>query len=207
MWAPGAVRRAVETFAANPDADVVSGECLLVNESGALTGLFPTGPFDLVRSVSKADHILNQPAVFMRRDALEAVGWLREMWLHDHDLWLRLGLRSRFVHLSEVLAYGRDRKDNLGRNARLNAPLRVKLIEDFVTRDDLTPELRSLKRQAMSWANIRAAHLYWTGRQGLWMGVRHLARAALWDPLNFFRVAVRRLRTALRAGMRALVGV
>lgn len=198
MWAPGAIRKIVETFAAHPEAGVVSGECPLVDDDGNVTAFWPTGPYDQIRSLSHADHILNQPAVFMRREPLERVGWLREMWLHDHDLWLRLGLVTRFVHLDDILAYGRDRADNLGQDADLVGPLRIRVIEDFLNRSDLPPELMKLRRRSRSWAQLRAAKVYFASRNGKAKGMRHLAKAVVADPLNgdILRLAARRGRDA-----------
>lgn len=209
MWAPGAARRAIEVFTAHPEADVVSGECLVVDEQGEFLGLWPTGPFDLLRSVARADHILNQPAVFMKRSALERVGFLREMWLHDHDLWLRLGLSSTFVHTDDVLAIGRDRLANNGRQPEIAGPQRVKVMRDFLARDDLPSEMLALKNRAMSCAHLRATQAYlWRPRQPV-KAVAHLARALIQDPSNpeVYKLFPRMFRDAIRKRVRTYIGL
>lgn len=209
MWAPGAVSRVVETFSAHPDADVVSGECPMIDEEGSLVGFRPTGPFDLLRSLGRADHILNQPAVFMKRSALQRAGWLREIWLHDHDLWLRLALTSVFVHIDDVLAFGRERRGNLGQDAKLVGRMRVKVIKDFLARPDLPEAATGLKRRSMSWAHIRGAQAYLYGRQGVMRGLLHVAQALAWDPLNAeaLRVVSRRGREGIRRSIRRMMGL
>lgn len=197
LWAPGAATRVMEVFDRHPDVDVVSGECGVIDEDGGLIGEWRSGPFDIERSLSRADHILNQPAVFIRRSALERVGWLRETWLHDHDLWLRLALSgARFLHADDVLAFARERPSNLGADADLVAPLRVKIIEDFFARDDVPPELRRIRGRALSWANARGAGMYFRHPRGYGKALRYLGRAFRHDPSNVdvLRAAGRRLR-------------
>jgi 2-polyprenyl-3-methyl-5-hydroxy-6-metoxy-1,4-benzoquinol methylase/glycosyltransferase involved in cell wall biosynthesis len=208
MWAPSAVRRVVEAFDGNPEADVVSGECPLIDELGNVIDFRPTGPFDLTRSVAEADHILNQPAVFMKRSALESIGWLRETWLHDHDLWLRLGLGAKFVHVDDVLAFGRKRHENLGNDADLVGPTRVRILEDFLSSDDVPTELRALRPRALSWAHLRAAHAYLTGNASRVEGARHVGLALRADPRNIEipRAVVRWTARGLKNAAKTVLG-
>jgi glycosyltransferase involved in cell wall biosynthesis len=101
----GAVARAAAAFAADPDLGMVYGEGYLIDEQGAITGRFPyTEPFNLWRLVYYGDTILQQTA-FLRRAALEQVGYLNETleWGLDWDLFIRLGKRYRVRYLAEDL--------------------------------------------------------------------------------------------------------
>jgi hypothetical protein len=55
-----------------------------------------------------------QPACFVRREALEAVGMLNpELQVSfDYDLWIRLAKRYRFMGIPEYLATSRMHRDN-----------------------------------------------------------------------------------------------
>lgn len=109
-YAPGAVRAAVAALEQRPEAALVYGDGELIGEDGRLLGTFPaTQDFDLWKLVWVSDYIM-QPTVFMRREALAAVGYLDES-LHyamDWDLWVRLACRWPAVRLGRVLAQTRE---------------------------------------------------------------------------------------------------
>lgn len=111
-YLPGAVRKAVEAMAENPDAGAVYGEGYWVDVAGKVLGRYPTadcGPAALAQECC-----ICQPACFMRRDAFQAVGMLRTelQASFDYDLWIRLARRFRFAHVSEYLATSRMHPEN-----------------------------------------------------------------------------------------------
>lgn len=94
---PGAVRRIVDAFEENPDAAVIHGQCIYVDEQGVerfrqraqvdgfgdylrIWERFPTGNY------------ITQPEAFIRRKALDSVGPFREelQSVMDFEMWLRL---------------------------------------------------------------------------------------------------------------------
>jgi glycosyltransferase involved in cell wall biosynthesis len=92
---PGAVSKAVEAFQNDPDLGMVYGEGFILDEGGAVLRPFPySEPFDLWRLVCYWDSILQQ-SVFMRKTALEAVGWVDESmhWGLDWDAFIRIAKR------------------------------------------------------------------------------------------------------------------
>lgn len=87
----GALRRVAGLFGAQPDLDVVYGDCEVVDATGAHLWWEQPGGYDFDRLLRSGNYIA-QPAVFLRRRVLAAVGELDET-LHyamDYDLWLRL---------------------------------------------------------------------------------------------------------------------
>ena len=107
LYEPNAFRTAAAYLAANPDVDVLYGDCYFVYEDGAEpeVRLASARPFDL-------DFLLNvgcfihQPAAFFRRRVLEC-GLLDER-LHyamDFEYWVRLARSGRrFAYLPTPLA-------------------------------------------------------------------------------------------------------
>jgi hypothetical protein len=104
-YQPGAVSAVVETFHRYPRADVVTGDCQVIDGESAFVKNLPSGDFDMDAILS--GNSLPQPGVFCRRSAVERVGWLdtglRNVF--DWALWLRLGLYgAKFAHLPKVIA-------------------------------------------------------------------------------------------------------
>jgi glycosyltransferase involved in cell wall biosynthesis len=109
-YLPGAVSRAVEGFARNPDAAVVYGDAWHVDESGRRMARYPVEPFDPRRLARRC--IICQPAAFIRRDAFARCGGLDAdlRFALDYDLWIRLA-PSGLVHIDAELACSRLHPD------------------------------------------------------------------------------------------------
>lgn len=106
-YLPCAIARAVEGFAEHPDAAVVYGGAWHVDEHGRRLSAYPVEDFDRTRLSRRC--IICQPAAFMRRDALAAVGALDAglRFAMDYDLWIRLAAKYPLVKIEAVLANSR----------------------------------------------------------------------------------------------------
>jgi glycosyltransferase involved in cell wall biosynthesis len=104
---PGAVSAAVAAAREIPQAGMVYADGLMVDSDLRL--LDP----HRYRTLSSLDllcfEVLLQPAVFMRREALEQVGLLNENYhlILDHELWLRISARYPLQHVSGFWALER----------------------------------------------------------------------------------------------------
>jgi glycosyltransferase involved in cell wall biosynthesis len=110
-YLPGALARVGAAFAEHPEAEWVTGPCLIVDGDGREIRRGVTAYKDfLLRHHSFALHLcqnhVSAPSTFVRRAALEAVGGYDERfrWSADYDLWLKLGERGDPVVLREPLA-------------------------------------------------------------------------------------------------------
>jgi len=128
---PGAIRTVVDAFRAEPSAMMVYGTGDLIDVSGRELRpfRFTEAAFNLRRLVEVGDFIL-QPAAFVRRQALEAVGDLDEdlHWCMDWDLWIRIGRRLPVRHVPVPLAQVRihpDTKTSRGGLAKIREMHRV----------------------------------------------------------------------------------
>ncbi len=103
-YRPGAIEAAVAALLAHPDAGAVYGEGYHVDEAGRVIERYPTESFDMSRLAQTC--FICQPAVFLRREVVERLGYLDESrrYCMDYDLWIRLARVSRFVHVPRYLA-------------------------------------------------------------------------------------------------------
>lgn len=103
---PGALKRVAEVMAAHPDKALCFGACRIIDEEGreirrGITrfkeAFFPISSLFTIQCLN----YISQPAMFFRRSALEAAGYLREdlvaAW--DYDLTLRLWRQGRAAHV------------------------------------------------------------------------------------------------------------
>jgi glycosyltransferase involved in cell wall biosynthesis len=122
LYLPGAISAAVAAFAGDPGAGAVYGEGYWIGEDGRTLGRYPTvtpySPAALGRECP-----ICQPACFLRREALEAVGGLDAALqsAYDYDLWIRLSRRYPFRAIPEYLAQSRmhPRNKSLGQKQRM----------------------------------------------------------------------------------------
>ncbi len=118
-YEPGAISAAVAGLAVAPEAAAIYGEGVWIDERDEPLGPYPTVmPFD--SSSLARECVLCQPAVFMRREALEAVGGL-DPSLHyafDYELWIRLSRVGPFATIPVRLARSRMHGENKTLGAR-----------------------------------------------------------------------------------------
>ncbi len=107
VYAPWAVREAVEAFRRHPQAGLVFGDALSIDAEGRAFHTLKAAPWGLEDLMTF--HILTQPAVFMRRDVAAAAGFLDEdfHFLLDHRLWLKIAVRAEMVYVPRVWAFAR----------------------------------------------------------------------------------------------------
>jgi glycosyltransferase involved in cell wall biosynthesis len=105
---PEAVAQAVAFFSQNPDADMVYGEAVYIDEESRVTGDYPTksNPRDSL----VYDCVICQPAAFWRRSVARRLGPFDEA-LHyamDYEYWLRMRKAdAMMVHLPVPFARSR----------------------------------------------------------------------------------------------------
>jgi glycosyltransferase involved in cell wall biosynthesis len=112
-WAPGAVSAAVECFQEDAEADVVYGDCLIIDAEGQLLERRQPPDWDLNYAVESCHHMIDQPAAFMRRAIVQRVGWLYPAWFHDWELWRRVSLAGgKIKRVPRLLGCARVRVDD-----------------------------------------------------------------------------------------------
>jgi len=112
-YLPGAVGTAVRQFLKHPETAVLYGEGAWIDGQGREMGPYPTtSPYR--PQMLEQECGICQPAVFMRREAVEGVGRL-DPALHfafDYDLWIRLAAKYPFLAVPERMALSRMHREN-----------------------------------------------------------------------------------------------
>ena len=103
-YLPGAVATAVRAFSERPDAGVVYGDALYVDERGTEVGAYPVESFDRDRLARRC--FICQPAAFFRRDVFVDSGGLDTSlrFALDYDFWIRVSRRYPIAKIDGRLA-------------------------------------------------------------------------------------------------------
>lgn len=163
VYLPGAVKRAVTFLREHPDTAAVYSDGLIIDADGRFLGQWRGCDFSL-RELLLGRCFICQPTIFMRRDAVEEVGWLDES-LHytmDYDLWLRLGLRTRLGYLPERgAAFRLHPFSKTCTQATAFHGERLRVLDKVFGDPSAAAEVADLKSEAYGRAHLLAAcHLY-----------------------------------------------
>ncbi|MGH7848212.1 MAG: glycosyltransferase family 2 protein, partial [Candidatus Binatia bacterium] len=190
LWAPGAVSAAVSYFEQNPEIDVVYGNCGIIDQDGNPIAVASVREWNLRYAVEHCDHVIYQPASFMRRSILERVGWLWPKLCHDHELWLRISLMGgKIQRIPFLLAYARHHSGNLGYCPDIVVPLKLEITRRVFDYSAVPEELRNVRERALSNAYLRGIDYIFLGSGSLAEKMQRsltlLQQATKTDPSNF----------------------
>jgi glycosyltransferase involved in cell wall biosynthesis len=107
LYLNGSIQLAVETLLAHPEAAMVYGDVLSINQSGKPINLMRYGNWGLDGLMQFK--IIGQPGVTMRRTALEKAGYLDKSYHYmlDTHLWLRVAQYGDAVYVKQTWAAAR----------------------------------------------------------------------------------------------------
>ena len=107
LYLPGAVAGAVAAFQARPESGLVFGDAITIDARGRPINKLVFGDWGLAELMSF--RIICQPAVFMRKTALEQAGLLDPTYhfMLDHHLWLRMAQATPIQHVPAYWAAAR----------------------------------------------------------------------------------------------------
>lgn len=153
-YLPGAVRAAVKVFEENPDIVLVYGNMLAVDENGRT---FNTLKY---KQLSLEDllcfEIIGQPAVFMRRSALQKTNGLDPAFhfLLDHLLWIQLAQHGKILHVDQTWSAARYHPKAKNRAQAAEFGREAFRIVELVAQDaNLAPLLAKINRRARASAH------------------------------------------------------
>jgi GT2 family glycosyltransferase len=148
-YLPGAIQSAVAAFESNPQAVMVYGNMLAVDQTGQTINQLHYHQLTLEDLL--CFQIIGQPAVFIRRAALEKAGGL-DLSFHfmlDHQLWIKLAAQGPIVHMDQTWAAARYHP--LAKN-RAQAPgfarEAFRVLDWAQTQSNLAPILHRVQRRA-----------------------------------------------------------
>jgi GT2 family glycosyltransferase len=153
-YLPGAVTAAVKAFDEHPEAVLVYADMLAVDEHGQTTNELKYQQLTLEDLL--CFQIIGQPAVFMRRSALEKTGGLNSTFhfLLDHLLWIRIAQQGRIVHINQTWAAARYHAEAKNRAKAAEFGREAFRILETVERDsNLAPAFAKVRKRATASAH------------------------------------------------------
>jgi len=182
FYLPGAIAAAVRALAAHPSTVLVYANMQAVDEAGRMTNLLTYRQWTLEDLL--CFNIIGQPAVFMRREAVLAVGGV-DAALHallDHQLWIKLALHGEILHVDATWAAARyhlgaknwARAPEFGREA-------FQVLQWESQYSGLWPVFRRVERRARASAHRLNARYLVDGGQP-WAALKAWGRAFGIDP-------------------------
>lgn len=162
----GTVSAAVKIFEENPDVVLVYGNMLAVDEHGKT---FNTLNYEqLTLEDLLCLQIIGQPAVFMRRSALQKTGGLDPAfhYLLDHYLWIRLAQQGKILHVNQLWAAARYHAEakNRAKAAEFGREA-FRILDNIKGEDDLAPIFEKISRRARASAHRVDARYLLDGSQ------------------------------------------
>jgi GT2 family glycosyltransferase len=130
-YLPKAISSAVKTFQQNPDAALVYGDMLAVDQNGQTLNVLRYAQYSLEDLL--CFQIIGQPAVFFRREAYEQAGGLdvNFHYMLDHLLWIRIAQESKIVYVPQTWAAARFHPQAKNRNLAVEFPKEAFRILDW----------------------------------------------------------------------------
>lgn len=182
-WFPDKLQKSLDAFRVHPDVDVIYGDFLEIDETGAELGTNKmrrhTGH---ITSELLKDNFVSMNTTMTRRQCFSEMGGFdaADRLAEDYGLWLRFSTRYRFYYLPEVLGYYRVMEDQISSDKvrRLNANERLLLSFLDAYAGCVTSKQR---RRGLSHFYLRRARLLATEKQFA-NAYKDILRAAKQDP-------------------------
>ena len=164
----GAVSAAVKLFDGYPEVVLVYGDMLAVDEKGKTFNILKYKQLTLEDLL--CFQIIGQPAVFMRRSALQTAGGLNPgfHFLLDHYLWIQIARQGEILHANQTWAAARYHAEAKNRAQASKFGSEAFHILDMLAQDEnLAPMLARVNRRARASANRVDARYLLDGGQSV----------------------------------------
>ncbi len=105
LYLPGALYAIADFFRSYHEAGLVYGECRVIDEHGNELGYLPRRPFDLRRTIQRAE-FLPQQATFWRHEVMEKVGLFDDSLCYamDYEYFIRVARAFPVAYLPQPVA-------------------------------------------------------------------------------------------------------
>lgn len=192
----GTVSAAVKIFAERPEVALVYGNMLAVDEHGKTFNTLNYKQLTLEDLL--CFQIIGQPAVFMRRSALQTAGGLDPTFhfLLDHHLWIRLAQQGKILHVDQTWSVARYHAEakNIAKAAEFGREA-FRILENAAQDENLAPILAKVNSRARASANrVDARYLLDGGKPAsalsAWMRALFIHPPTALARLNIFVSAI-----------------
>ncbi len=164
IYLPGALDTVADYFRSNPDTHIVYGDCELIDAAGKQIGRYLTQPFNYPSFIKYALNYIPQPAAFIRKSVLDAVGLLDEKldFVMDFEFWIRAGLELKIDYLPVPLAAMRLHYESKSASKLVDFATEIIAVYQAFFSQPLPENIENLKKIALSNAYYRASdHAFW----------------------------------------------
>ena len=153
LYLPRAITGAVASFRSNPKVNLVFGDAITIDAEGIPLKKLIFSDWGLIDLA--AFRIICQPAVFMRRDAFQAVKGLNLNYhfMLDHQLWIRIASLGPIKHEAAFWAAARHHGEakNVSQAAAFGRET-MEVLDWMNNQDDLGPVIRENHRKVYAGA-------------------------------------------------------
>ena len=167
-YLPKAISSAVKVFEQNPEAGLLYGNMLAVDQDGQTLNILRYGQYNLEDLL--CFQIIGQPAVFFRREAYEQAGGLDVSfhYMLDHLLWIRIAQESKIVYVPQTWSAARFHPQAKNRNLAVEFPKEAFRILDWArTQPGLSDTMARVERRSLASAHrVNARYQLDAGRPG-----------------------------------------
>jgi glycosyltransferase involved in cell wall biosynthesis len=186
-YLPGAIQQVVDVFERNPALGMIYADGLMVDSALSLLDRHTYPQLGVVELL--CFEVILQPTVFMRRRAVEQVGYLNPAYqlILDHELWVRIAARHPIRHVQGFWAIERTHPEaKTVAQAAGFVEEAERLVREAEGDPVLAPIVARHRRQIRGGLDVFAARrLIDAGEHH--QAVRRLARAARNDPARVLR--------------------
>jgi GT2 family glycosyltransferase len=192
----GTVSAAVKIFEEHPEVVLVYGNMLAVDEHGKTFNTLNYKQWTLEDLL--CFQIIGQPAVFMRRSALQTTGGLDPTFhfLLDHHLWIRIAQHGKILHVDQTWSAARYHAEakNIAKAAEFGREA-FRILDAVAQDENLAPVLAKVNRRARASANrVDARYLLDGGKPAsalsAWMRALFIHPPTALARINIFASAV-----------------
>jgi glycosyltransferase involved in cell wall biosynthesis len=173
---PGAITTVVEALRSSPQAMLVYGDNVLVDEETGYRDVLRARPFDVIEMLRTGQNHVPQPGSLFRREALELAGGLPRdgYYYFDFEFVVKLGLLAPVEQVPAQLGLYRLHDESKSVAAReQKADDHLRMYDAVFELSDLPSDVRRIEKEARSTAERVAGEYYYAA------GKRQRARAAL----------------------------
>jgi len=144
----------------NSEAIVAYGDWLMCDRNSHVLKTVKT--LDYSQQTLVGDFVcIVGPGSLIRRSAIQRAALRNSDYPHlsDYEMWLTLSMMGDFVRVPEILSIWTNDQENATNRGRgvVIAQQYLALLADFFARDEITPEIRLMKRRATAHAYYYAA--------------------------------------------------
>lgn len=134
-WPNDKLEKSLKAFADHPEADIVYGDCITIDEQGAELHRNNMRRYSgRIAGLLLKDNFISMNTTMTRRKCFDEMGGMsgKRRVADDYDLWLKFSARYRFQYIPEFLAYYRVMENQISSNKKLRFETNESIIQDFL---------------------------------------------------------------------------